>query len=477
MARATTTTCFTCRRSNAAYLCVNCSQYFCFAHLEEHRQLIEDQFNSIEDHRNSLLQTLNEQKSNVSKHPLIQQINKWECDSIHRIQQVAEESRQSLVQPIERHIHKVLVKLNELSEQLKQTRREKDINETILQKYEDALKQLTKELNKLRNISIREEISSFITKISVVTLSPQLSIPTVPNDAKWMQKGITLVGGNESGNQLQLYHPNGLYVDDNGETLYIADCFNHRVVKWQHDMVCGQVIAGGNGQGNENNQLSYPRSIVFEKETDSLIICDAGNRRIMRWPRRSDANGEILISDIDCWDLIIDNDGYLYASDVKKNEVKRWKIGDINETLVIGGNGRGKALNQLHFPTYIYVDQDYSIYVSDSENHRIMKWIKGAKEGLVVAGGNGRGNGLNQLSFPRGILVNQLGTVYVADTFNHRVMRWTKGASQGDVIVGGKGNGTQAHQLNLPVGLSFDHQNNLYVVDNHNHRIQKYNIE
>jgi hypothetical protein len=36
--------------------------------------------------------------------------------------------------------------------------------------------------------------------------------------------------------------------------------------------------------------------------------------------------------------LIIDNDEYLYVSNINKHQVRRWKIGEINRTTVAGGN-------------------------------------------------------------------------------------------------------------------------------------------
>ncbi|CAF1400014.1 unnamed protein product [Rotaria sordida] len=240
----------------------------------------------------------------------------------------------------------------------------------------------------------------------------------------------------------------------------------------------GQVVAGGNGKGNRLDQLNYPTDVLIDKETDSLIICDWGNRRVVRWSRRSGINqGEILIDNIGCWGLAMDDQRYLYISDPGKDEVKRYQIGDKNGTLVAGGNGKGADLNQLNEPTYIFVDQQQTVYVSDNNNHRVMKWNKGAKEGIVVAGGQSFGEALTQLSYPRGLFVNTLGTIYVADSLNHRVMRWPKGAKQGTVIVGGNGSGEEENQLNYPMGLSFDRHGNLYVVDQWNNRVQRFSIE
>ncbi|CAF4645104.1 unnamed protein product [Rotaria sp. Silwood2] len=240
----------------------------------------------------------------------------------------------------------------------------------------------------------------------------------------------------------------------------------------------GQVVAGDNGAGKRLDQLNLPTDVLIDKETDSLIICDWQNRRVVRWSRRSGTTqGEVLIANVDPCGLTMDDQRYLYTSDYKKDEIRRYQIGDKNGTLVAGGNGKGAGLNQLNYPHYIFVDQQQTVYVSDNENHRVMKWNKGAKEGIVVAGGQGRGNALTQLSRPNGLFVDTLGTIYVADSRNHRVMRWPKGAKQGTVIVGGNGEGEGENQFNYPAGLSFDRQGNLYVADVNNNRVQRFSIK
>ncbi len=266
-----------------------------------------------------------------------------------------------------------------------------------------------------------------------------------------------------------------MYIDDD-QTIYVADSDNHRIVEWKSDANNGRIVAGGNGQGNRNNQLDYPTKVIVDKKNDSLIISDQGNGRVVRWLRQNGQSGETLISNIHCCDLIMDNDGYLYVSDIEKHEVRRWKMGEKNGTTVAGGNGQGDRLDQLNDPRHIFIDQAHSVYVSDCENHRVMKWVKGAKEGIVVAGGQGEGDGLRQLSFPHGIIVDQLDNIYVADFSNHRVMRWLKGVEEGTIVVGENGEGEQPNQFNGPVDLSFDQHNNLYVVDHWNHRVQKFDV-
>ncbi|CAF4132925.1 unnamed protein product [Adineta steineri] len=284
-----------------------------------------------------------------------------------------------------------------------------------------------------------------------------------------------MASGNEKGQELyQLNSPEGIFIDKN-KSIFIADRWNHRIVEWKYNAKEGQIIAGGSGNGNRMDQLSYPTNVIVDQQNHSIIIADRGNTRVIQWLNQTQ---QILIDNIFCWGLAMDKHGFLYVSYSNKNEVRRWKMGEYNnEGLVVaGGNGQGDQLNQLDDPTFIFVDEDQSVYVSDRNNDRVMKWNKDAKEGRIVAGGNGYGRNLNQLSSPNGVIVDHLGQIYVTDCVNHRIMRWCEGEEEGEIIVGGNGEGNQSNQLFNPMGLSFDDEGNLYVADSWNNRIQKFEI-
>ena len=285
-----------------------------------------------------------------------------------------------------------------------------------------------------------------------------------------------MAGGNGPGAALSQLHGPFRFFLDNNQFLYILDYYNNRVTKWKLGSMVSQIVAGGNGRGSRNDQLSNPAGIVVDRGRDSLFIGDFGNSRIVQWSLQGARSGKTIISGVYSFGLTMNEQGFLYVSDWYRHEVRRWRVGDSQGTLVAGGNGKGNRLNQLYDPRQIFVDQNHSVYVSEWHNHRVMKWVKGATEGIVVAGGQGKGSALSQLNYPEAVIVDQLGTLYIADCYNHRIVRWREGATAGEVLVGGNGRGSRSDQLNYPTDLLFDRQGNLFVADHWNHRVQRFDI-
>jgi sugar lactone lactonase YvrE len=135
----------------------------------------------------------------------------------------------------------------------------------------------------------------------------------VKNNVRWAQQGITVAGGHDEGNGLQqLHYPHGLVVDDN-DTVFIADWRNHRIVAWKKGDNKGHIVAGGQGEGNGLHQLNRTTDVRIDKDMQSLIICDCGYGRVVRWPLNYGIQGEILVDNIDCHGLAMDRQGCLYV--------------------------------------------------------------------------------------------------------------------------------------------------------------------
>ena len=141
------------------------------------------------------------------------------------------------------------------------------------------------------------------------------------------------------------------------ENVYVADASNHRIVKWKAGATSGQVVAGGNQQGSGAHQLYNPFDVIIDKERDSLIICDYSNGRVIRWPCQNGTSGEIIISNINCLGLTMDENGSLYIVDDGKDEVRRYGRGESEGTVVAGGNEMEiVSINSLTHNTYSSIE-------------------------------------------------------------------------------------------------------------------------
>ncbi|CAF1237822.1 unnamed protein product [Adineta steineri] len=237
------------------------------------------------------------------------------------------------------------------------------------------------------------------------------------------KEGQIIAGGHDEGDRIdQLNGPIDVIVDQENHSIIIADQVNRRVIQWLnqnqqiliHNFDCyglamdkhgflyvndymknevrrwkmgeynneGIVVAGGNGEGDQLNQLDCP-SFIFVDEEQSVYVSDSNNHRVMKWRK-----------------------------DAKEGRV------------VAGGNGGGRNLNQLSNPQGIFVDDLGQIYVADSGNHRIMRWCEGKEEGEIIVGGNGQGNQSNQLIGPAGLSFADEGNLYVADHWNRRIQKF-----------------------------------------------------
>lgn len=91
-----------------------------------------------------------------------------------------------------------------------------------------------------------------------------------------------MAGGNGQGYALnELNQSYELYVDDD-LTVYVADFWNHRIVAWPVGAKTGTLVLGGRVLGRP----FWPHGLTLDKKDDSFIICDWGNRRLLRWPRQ-----------------------------------------------------------------------------------------------------------------------------------------------------------------------------------------------
>ncbi|CAF4673852.1 unnamed protein product, partial [Rotaria sp. Silwood2] len=96
------------------------------------------------------------------------------------------------------------------------------------------------------------------------------------------KQGIVVAGGQGKGNGLtQLSYPYGVVVDQLG-TVYVADAGNDRIMRWPKAATQGSVIVGGNGIGELSNQLNGPIGLSFDRH-GNLCVVDYRNHRVQKF--------------------------------------------------------------------------------------------------------------------------------------------------------------------------------------------------
>ena len=197
---------------------------------------------------------------------------------------------------------------------------------------------------------------------------------------------IVYVGAGSLLNQLS--NPYGLARDPSTEEIYIADFGNHRIMRYSPNNLWGTLIAGGNGNGKNDSQLSLPNAIYFDAFSNSLLIVNTGAHNVVRWT-----------------------------------------IGANNWTLVAGSfNGTvGSSSTLLRSPTDVMLDPMGNMYVADRSNHRIQFFPVGESNGTTIAGRTSV-TGMNSTLFysPSSIALDNQLNLYVTDRYNHRIQKFLR---------------------------------------------------
>jgi sugar lactone lactonase YvrE len=148
---------------------------------------------------------------------------------------------------------------------------------------------------------------------------------------------------------------------------------------------------------------------------------------------------------------------------------------NVNGVSYAGTGVAGVALNQLSFPTGIFMNSNDTLYIDDASNYRVVSYLINATTGTVVAGGNGNGAALNQLGGgARYNYVDSNGSIYIVDLINSRIVRWASGGATGVVVAGNNGVGAGLNQFNSPYGVWVDSSSNVFVSESSNQRVTQW---
>ena len=175
-----------------------------------------------------------------------------------------------------------------------------------------------------------------------------------------------------------LWGPRGIAVDAQGR-VFVADTGNKRIVIYAAD---GNFIAQFGGGGMASGQLEEPVGLAFDIQ-GNLYVADTWNQRIQVFTPNTD--------------------GSVYTS------TTQWNIA--------GWNGES-----LDNKPYLAVDRQGHVFATDPEAFRVLEFTTSG--GFVRTWGD-YGGGPENFGLVSGIAVDNQGRVWVSDAENNRLMRFT----------------------------------------------------
>ena len=278
----------------------------------------------------------------------------------------------------------------------------------------------------------------------------------------------------------QVSYPFSIFIPASGDVLYIADTYNHRILRWPLNASTATVVAGGQGQGAGATQLDTP-SAVFVDGSGSVLVTDSGNYRARYFVNGSligrtvagngsygTANNQIGTS---IGGIALDSNSNVYITDNSNNRVAKWALNATSGTTVAGDGTLGDIPSRLHTPTGLYLNPASNVlYIASEWGHCIVRWVSGDLNGSTVAGTCGiSGTNATLLTQPRSVTFDKYGNMYVADGGSSgRVISFPLNSPIGRPIV--------TSGLNTPMAVAFDKDFNMYVADCNNNRIVKYKL-
>jgi DNA-binding beta-propeller fold protein YncE len=208
---------------------------------------------------------------------------------------------------------------------------------------------------KIKKRQSHSHIKTFLVIMTQTLMLFFCLLQIVYASAIWESNAKTVAGGNGEGNALnQLNSSYGVFVDSDG-ALFIADYYNHRVVKWSQGASTGTILAGGECGQIDQGQLCHPSAITFDKEGTMFVTVEdntfgTGNGSVISWKKGAESGETIIFTNSSFYGIALDaEEKYLYVGHHRQHRVLKYTKNGTSEGVVAGGYGRGPALNQLDY--------------------------------------------------------------------------------------------------------------------------------
>ncbi|CAF3612747.1 unnamed protein product [Rotaria sordida] len=289
---------------------------------------------------------------------------------------------------------------------------------------------------------------------NLCTITGNTVVSRICSSATWEQNSITFF--KDFWNNYWYYNDFALDSDNN---LILGDRSNNRVAKFTgKNFTVVTLLAAGNRTYYLETMFVHSSGAIYTVESRYNYTSWQRLYRIQRYADADGITGVTLFDETSCGtapnqicgcnNLFVDSQGGIYCSDSQNHRVV--KIIPYTSTLiVIAGTTNGTSgyqLNELSYPSSIFVDKVGNLFVLDSGNYRILKFTPGSRNGTSLFS-------TSWYSWGSYMLVDDFGIIYYT-TYN-AVYRWVPGTTYPTMILSGVSFSR----------LRFDTYGNLYTID------------
>jgi uncharacterized protein (TIGR03663 family) len=225
--------------------------------------------------------------------------------------------------------------------------------------------------------------------------------------------------------------PWGVAISPDGQWIYVADTWNHRIQKFTADGVPVKTWGTPNYDPVSSGPFDFwgPRSVIVDSR-GHVLVADTGNKRIVVY----DADGNFISqfggggSDAGHLEepvgLALDAQGNLYVADTWNQRIQVFSpnTDKIDYLFSREWNINGWDSESLDNKPYLAADQKGHIFATDPDSFRVLEFTT---NGDFIHTWGTNGTSLENFGMPSGISVDIRGKVWVSDTANNRIMRFT----------------------------------------------------
>jgi uncharacterized protein (TIGR03663 family) len=228
--------------------------------------------------------------------------------------------------------------------------------------------------------------------------------------------------------------PWAMSISPDGKWLYVADTWNHRILKLASDGTALKSWGTPNYDpiSSGPDGLWGPRGIAVNSQ-GSVLVADTGNKRIVIY----DDDGNYLsqlgggTGDIQFDEpvgLSLDNQGYLYVADTWNQRVQVFSPnkGGTIYTFSRQWDIAGWSSQSLDNKPYLAADLQGHVFTADPDSFRILEFTT---EGVFIRAWGNFGSATENFGLPSGIAVDDQGQIWISDVSNNRVIRFSLPAS------------------------------------------------